>query len=591
MRILLLHPEDSPLDGPWTKFHWDLIADLGWAGRSQYQLWQKQLSCPVHGLFDYAEWREDVRHIQQAFEIGNDSLLDAEGIDWWMLLTPRNYLRFYEFLLLEKVAREIVPSSELFVTRAHSLADTLSKLSGTKVTALGAELKPAQSSRFRRYTEAIRTLTPGQIAMIAGDKWDVDYRFRRLLARKRKSYSRARVLLPSAYRNVSRTAVAYASLLPECSFVLVTTRADGFLPDLPRQVEAVTLAAYAPVPRNAATEQEIASLTAQWKLLENKLLQTKDPAFIHVAGLFANMPRSLRNGLRIRDAWRAVLEQESITAVLCGDESNPYTRLPVLLARKRGVRTVHCSHGALDANILLRGACSDTYLVKGEMEKDYLIGHCGVPEVRVVIGGPEVSHFSDCTDQSRAERSDIFFFSEPYELYSGRTETFYQKLLPNLCEVARRHGRKVVLKLHPFESLRARTKLLDRILNETDRKLVEISTAPMSEQPLGRIWFALTVESSVAVECALAGVPCFLCGWFDLDLYDYGKQYQKFGAAQILESPEQVLRIPESLVTRPTGFGGASRLYQPITPERLAEVLQGQARVGREGSGMAIRPV
>jgi hypothetical protein len=582
MRILLLHPEDTPFDSRWTGAPWDLVVDLGWAGRSQYQLWEKHFGCPVRGLFDYAEWREDVRHIQQAFEFGNRSMVDAEGIDWWALLTPRNYQRFYEFLLLEKLAREIGPSPELYVTRAHSLADTLGKLSGTKVVALGTEPEPGPSSRFGRYVGAVRTLTLRQIAMIAGDKWDVDYRFRRLLARKRKSYSRARVLLPSAYRNVSGTAVAYASLLPAWNFLLVTTRADGFLNDLPRQVEAVTLAAYAPVPRNAATEQEIASLTAQWQLLENKLLQTKDPAFIYVAGLFANMPRSLRNGLRIRDAWRAVLEQESIASVLCGDENNPYTRLPVLLAGKRGVRTVHCSHGALDANILLRGTCSDTYLAKGEMEKDYLVEQCRVPEERIVIGSPTASHLSTDSIRGGAERTDVFFFSAPYELHSGRTETFYQELLPNLCEVARRHGRKVVLKLHPFESLRARTKLLDRILNETDRKLVEISTAPMSEQLLRRIWVALTVESSVAVECALAGVPCFLCGWFDLDLYAYGKQYQKFGAAQILESPEQVLCIPESLVARPAGFGGASRLYQPITPERLAEVLQGQARVRRE---------
>jgi len=138
----------------------------------------------------------------------------------------------------------------------------------------------------------------------------------------------------------------------------------------------------------------------------------------------------------------------------------------------------------------------------------------------------------------------------------------------------------VVLKLHPFESVSARSRLVDRILTGDDRQLVEISTAAISEQLLRRIWFAMTVESSVAVECALAGIPCFLCGWFDLGMYSYGRQYEKFGAARILESPSAIPRIPEMLDLQWPDADFPNRFYQPITQMELDGILQ-SARVAQ----------
>jgi hypothetical protein len=112
---------------------------------------------------------------------------------------------------------------------------------------------------------------------------------------------------------------------------------------------------------------------------------------------------------------------------------------------------------------------------------------------------------------------------------------------------------------------------------DNDRKLVEVTADPVSERLLRKIWFSLTVESSVAVECALAAVPCFLCGWFDIDLYSYGKQYERFGAARILDDPADISRIPELLGSQRPGAEVRNRLYHPITREDLEAVLKGKA--------------
>jgi hypothetical protein len=570
MRVLLVHPEDSPTAGEWSNSRWDLVVDLGWAGSAQYAAWSEELGCPVRGLYSRSEWHEGVRRMREIRQAGGDCLVGKEGIDWWDLLAPQCFQAIYEFLLLLGIAAETQSPAEVRATRQHGLADTLGKLLGVKVVPF-IKQGGAFSSRVRRYNKALRRLSRVQVAAIALDKWDTDYRFRRLLHGRGRSSLEQKILLPSAYRNVSRVLAAYARLLPERRFLMVTTRADGMIPNLPGNVASAPLAAYAPRPRNQATEREIDALIEQWRALHTRLQQSKDPVTSYCVDLFPDFARSLRMGLRIRDAWREVLEKEQISSVLCGDEHNPYTRLPVLLARGRGLRTVHCTHGALDVNLLLCGLCSDLYLAKGEMEKDYMVEQCEVSEDRIVLGAPVTEH-SLCSGEIRAAGGQIVFFSEPYELYSGRTETLYREVLPGLCAIARQYKRKVVLKLHPFEDADGRSRLVDRILTGDDRQRVEVSTAPMSEQLLGSIWFALTVESSVAVECALAGIPCFLCGWFDLGMQCYGAQYEKFDAARILASPSAIAHIPEML-DQPAGADSRS-LSQPIAPIELDEILQ-----------------
>jgi hypothetical protein len=574
MRVLLVHPEDSVIEGPWAASRWDLIVDLGWAGSSQYAVWGVKVGSPVRSLWDFANWREDVRRIQELCGIGNHRLMDAEGIDWWDLLAPNSYQQVYEFVLLQKVARELEIPAEVCVTHPHRLADALGKLLGVNVDPFIAQSERPASSRFNRFTKKLRTLTSAQIVQIAFDKWDSDYGVRRYFSKPRQSSgSGKKILLPSAYRSVSRVLTKYAGLLPDRTFLLVTTRPDGEVKGLPSHIRARSLAGYAPRPGNKTTEREIATLTQQWQIVKKKLYEAH-PNLPRTLGLFEGFDRTLQNCLRMRDAWLGVFEREEIDCVLCADENNPYTRVPVSLARRRGVHTVYCSHGSLDVNILLRGVCSETYLAKGEMERDYLMKECGVPLERIVVGAPPGSHFAA---QGEETGTHIVFFSEPYELYYGRTETLYRELLPRLCAIAREHGRKVMVKLHPFESLTARSQLVDRVLTDSDRKLVEVIADPLSERLLRKIWFSLTVESSVAVECALAGVPSFLCGWFDIDLYSYGKQYERFGAARILDNPADISRIPELMGSQRSGAEVRNRLYTPITREDFEVVLQGKA--------------
>src|SRR5258708_19526244 len=193
----------------------------------------------------------------------------------------------------------------------------------------------------------------------------------------------------------------------------------------------------------------------------------------------------------------------------------------------------------------------------------------------MVVGGPAEESYP-LPPSDRTVRDWIVFYSEPYELSSRRTQTFYAERLPELCYVASRTNRKVILKLHPFESLRVRKLLVGRGLTGEQWGLVGIRQGPMAPDLFARAWCSITVESSVAVENTINGVPCFLCSWFDVSWYDYGKQYAKYSAGYPLDSPARIREIPHLLERLQITEATRRSLRTSISPNDLESVLSGK---------------
>ena len=248
--------------------------------------------------------------------------------------------------------------------------------------------------------------------------------------------------------------------------------------------------------------------------------------------------------------------------VLCGDDSNLFTRLPVLLAARRRIPTVDFHHGAFDGRYLLKDLPCDVYLAKNEMERDYLVRVCGLQAERIVIGAPASAHPGPAREPEQEKRTSIVFFSEPYEVASMRAEEVYRELLPALCRVARQNGRDLVIKLHPFESRAQRGRMVREILSPEDLNLVKLQDGPLTAELMARAWFGITVESTTVIDCLQNGVCCFLCGWLTLSPYEYQQQYARFGVGQLLEKVEQVSEIPKRL---------EELQNQPVPPSMLSK--------------------
>ena len=574
MEILLLHPNDRADEGPWRDVRWDWIVDLGWAGQCAYAELSDRLGCRAFSVRESSDHALHLSRLREFWQAGIHQLIDEQGLDWWDIFFPLPYTQMEQIMLLFALDEQIPKSARVTATRSHFMVQALSTLLGRKIGIFVPESHYKGLSLLARRIKAASAFTPPQLGEIALDKWDSDYRFRRHISPKPKKSSEPAILLPSSYVNVSRAQVAYARMLPQQRFLLAVTRRNGGLVDLPANVELRSLASYAPLPFPVTTEKEYERLIESWCQFQSTLSEASSSLRLaSKIGVFDGFPAFLKKGLRIRDAWRALLSGEPICGVLSGDENNPFTRLPTLLARSKGINTVVCEHGALNVGFALRPAVSAVCLAQGEMGRDYWIEFCGMKHSQMLVGSAAVGQ--PTPGKRGRERDWIVFFSEPYELNSGRTEDFYKEILPKLCSLASQTNRKVIVKLHPYESLRARSRLVKRSLLLNHQSLVELRKGPLTPDLFERAWFGVTVESSVTVECALKGVPCFLCRWLDCSWSDYGTQFVRFSAGHIMSSPEAILDIPKRLQKLEIGPEVLRRLATQICPDYLQAILLG----------------
>lgn len=566
MRILLLHSNDEALAADWLNEPWDMVFDLGRAGWVACERWTADFGCsvqPIDGLKDRGRENQKVRELLCA---GRGRLVDRDGIDWWELTALLVHDQLERLVLLQKFAEEVAGGADVFITRDGFEARALRLMLGDRLRVLRPE-SGNQPNRLTHYRQKIKHLSGGQILDVLGDKYDGAYRFRRHFNRRPLQHKGPLVLLPTAYVNVSLLGTAYARLLPEMAFLMVSTRRSGRLRHAPANVEQEWLASYA----GEVDMKQQRQLLRQWEAMQPAISEVKELAILRELGVMRDFPRRLAEGLAVRDAWNAVFEREPVNSVLCGDDSNPYTHIPLLLARKRCLPTIVCHHGAFDGRYVFKTNHADVIFAKGRMEYDYLVNVCGIDPAEVEIGAPGVPETVQASPDKA--RESIVFFSEPYELASGRTKEIYRDVLPQLVDLAQSCGKKCVVKLHPAESERERKTLAAEVLGAQQLAQLEWQTGRLSAKLLESAWFGVAVLSSVALDCVVHGVPCFLCEWLDLWPYGYVSQYRKFGVGIGLSAPEEIGRIPEILSTWQLDSKVIDDCWQEISRERLQRLL------------------
>ena len=575
MRVLLLHSEDSPQRGAWSRQRWDLIVDLGKSSPYSQKNWGEQFGCRVLGTDFFRQGVADARLVRQIFSAGRGRLLDDEGIDWWditsLLLVPEAL----QMLALRRVAAEIGHPTELWSTRADWAAGVLATQLGCPLRSFGGGRLVRLGAGVGHYAGLFRRFSPAQIKQIFLDKYDSGYRWRSRFARQPAGCGQPVVLLPSAYENVSRMAADYARLLPQQSFLMVATRQSAKRFSAPANVQLRDLAAYA---KNVPSASEILSLVERCRTLTADLNSVAEMQILSQAGVLDPLPGWIRNGVCARDAWREVIEREPVCGVLCGDDSNLFTRLPVLLAARRKIPTADFHHGALDGRYLLKDLPCDVYLAKTEMERDYLLRVCGLPAEKVVIAAPTVTLVSAATPQDQPARQSLIFFSEPYEVMGMRAEEFYGELLPRLLQLARENKRGLIVKLHPFESCAQRKRLVRNVLGPGDAESVTVLDGPLTAGLLAQAWCGITVDSTTVIECQQNGICCFLCGWIRLSPYEYVQQYARFGIGEWLQDATQIAEIPQRLARFHSSAAVPTNLATPADPAILERLLTHSVR-------------
>ena len=570
MRVLLIHPEDELEDPQWVSSCWDRAIDLGTAGAESYARAAANFGCAVTGLSEFREGFQEMRRVRELIALGSGRLNDNFGLDWWDLTSILMHQQFEVAFLMEEFAKTLGPNDQVYVSRPCFHADVLRLLLGSRLQILAASNR-APKRGVRHYIRIVRKFPPTQLLEIFWDKTDSGYQLRGAFSSRPKRQSDGVVLLPTCYVNVSRTAIAYAESLPDVRFLLVTTRRSGWVQNRPANVSAAWLRRYASV-RIRSRKNEYEDLGRRWERLRGDLNSIPEFRTLSELGSFDELPERFARGLEIRDAWRNVFDSEPVQAVICADDSNPYTHIPVMLARHRRVPTIACHHGALDGRYMFKRNHADVLLAKGKMEEDYLVQRCGLSRDNVEIGAPVLPPKLR-SSSLRSEKSSIVFFSEAYEVSGGRARSFYQDILPPLADLALAEGKRLIIKLHPSESVPERSKLLREVLTAEQQRITTVSTGPLKDELLDQAWFGVTAMSTVVVECTLRDVPCFLCAWLESWPYGYVGQFDRFHVGIHLDRRQQIGEIPALLRNYQASAQIREICWDEIEPQRLQALL------------------
>jgi hypothetical protein len=568
MKVLLLHPEDQPQAArPGGK--WDLVVDLGRAPAATYERWGKQAGCRVISLYDFAKDFEDLLHVRELLQLGMGQWVDDFGIDWWDVLSLMIEPDIRQLMLVGRLARELQAGCELYATRSTSLATALQTLTGARPVRVEAGSRPV-TRWARHYRDIFSQLDTAQMSQAFQDKFDREHLVRRRFARSRQSSRHPVVLLPSAYVNVSRTAASYAALLPGEKFLLVYARNSARLKTLSSNISTTSLDRYFVT----ADRKEAAGLLKAWESLKVRLIAgAQEYSAADATGVLDGVPGLMRWGIALRDAWNQVFQSETVVGCLCADDSNPYTRLALILARNRGIPTLACHHGALDSRMAVKVLHADTYLAKGEIERDYLLRSCRVAPEKVVLGGQGLSSTTDAAKPAgRSSEPWLVFFTEPFGAAGWRTEEVYADLLPKLWALSESCGLKLVFKLHPFESVKGHRRILRKYLPRPEPRIGVLAGAP-SPQLWRNTRFAVMVQSTVALQCASLGIPVFLCSWLRDSNSGYVGQFSRFGVGHILESADALSEIPRLLEMQGRTVQMRPALWETMDPAKLRDLL------------------
>jgi len=429
----------------------------------------------------------------------------------------------------------------------------------------------ALSQKIKHYRNVFSHLDLNQLTQIAQDKFDSQHTIRSRFSRKKSSDNQPVFLLPTAYVNVSRTAVSYAELLPSEKFLLVTARPGGKLRSLPSNVRMISLDPYF----EPIDKKELTSLTEKWNLLR-QLLADSVPEFrmAEALGTFAQGLQLIHWGLAARDAWMRFFDSENIAGCLSADDVNPYTSLPLFIATHRDVPTLAVHHGALDSRMATKALSADFYLAKGDLEQDYLLNSCHMDPKKIVIGGPPHVLPEPVVSTNKPW---LVFFTEPYANSGWRADSVYKELLPHLCTLADECELELVFKLHPFESVKGHKNLVREFLSRDRFAKIQWIAGPPTPQLWNNIRFGMTVESTIALECAIRQVPVFLCAWLQSAYGGYLQQYAKFGVGHILSSPNEIQDVPQLLANWKNCESAASgKIWHTMESTTLRNLLLGK---------------
>jgi len=169
-RVLLLHPADNfPLSN--SSRTWDLVVDFGRAPLSTYERWSQEAGCKALGLCTFAEEIADLHRVGEFLQSARGQIVDRDGIDWWDALSTMIWHNLLRLFLVQRLAKELTPACELYMSRPIAEAKVLRAILGIQAISLEGRYRAAFRRVWRPFA-AIARLDNAQVLQSCWDKFD-----------------------------------------------------------------------------------------------------------------------------------------------------------------------------------------------------------------------------------------------------------------------------------------------------------------------------------------------------------------------------------------------------------------------------------
>src|SRR5262249_13505934 len=160
MQVLLVHPDDHPLAGPWADQKWDGVFDLARSGWVACERWSQALRCPLKPI-DSLRDRSRMDRVRELLQWGIGRLVDEHGLDWWELTSILLHQYLETLVLLWKFVDHLPPDARVFISRDGFEAHALRSLIGSRLHVCEARSGTDRKGLWH-YADRLRRLPKAQ---------------------------------------------------------------------------------------------------------------------------------------------------------------------------------------------------------------------------------------------------------------------------------------------------------------------------------------------------------------------------------------------------------------------------------------------
>lgn len=145
-------------------------------------------------------------------------------------------------------------------------------------------------------------------------------------------------------------------------------------------------------------------LSRQWRKIKKDLKTNHDDKILYDSlEYFCHSRKLYIEIIRMIELYNRIYDIEKPKVVIVSDDANAYGRAAVLVAKKKGIRTICIQHGQLEGNVTTpKGA--DLMLVNGFRDKEYLVSQ-GIDETKVKVVGQ--IRFDDIPKKMKLSREEM----------------------------------------------------------------------------------------------------------------------------------------------------------------------------------------